>query len=265
MATFAGSAHGTVFSTDFQSGYTLGDMQGQGGWVCSDPTPDASYIVNAGGGVFGSRSATLGFVSPLANDNVYLSHSVSTPLIGGGVDASFGVTYNLQDSDSGYGPGAANRDTFGFRLENGSGANLFSFFLTPTTQVPDPENSTEYCALSWSTGAGAPTVVLAPLKSAEGNNYTFTVSFYDAGGGVVGFNASVGAGNVNNDFSGVLGAGTTTESVANLGAFWNTYAGKTAPGSNLLIFDNVSLVPEPSSALLGLLGASFVFVRRRRA
>ena len=39
----------------------------------------------------------------------------------------------------------------------------------------------------------------------------------------------------------------------------------TLPGSNMLIFDGVSLVPEPSSMLLGLLGTSLAFVRRRRA
>ena len=36
-------------------------------------------------------------------------------------------------------------------------------------------------------------------------------------------------------------------------------------GNGSLTIDNVSIVPEPSSALLGLLGTSLAFIRRRRA
>ena len=132
--------------------------------------------------------------------------------------------------------------------------------MNPTTQVSDPQNQTEYNSYSWSTGAGAPTVALAGRGSHEDYAYTLTINFFNAGGGDVGFNADV-----NGDaFSGVIPGGAS-QSIANFGAVWDTFAGKTAPGSNFMVFDSVNLVPEPSSALLGLLGASFAFVRRRRA
>jgi|GEM_PF-3098857 len=272
MVTFAGSAHGTTYFNNFESGFTPGDMNGQGGWVCSNPTTviddvtiNASAIEQVSSTVFGSRAARLGWVGPLQSDNVYLSHSADTPLVGGGVDSSFSTTFMVQNSDS-YNDGGA-RDTFGFRLEGPSQSNLFSFFLTPTTHPADPQlEIPAFYSLSWSTGGGAATVVLPDLKAVAGSNYTLTVSFYDAGGNVVGFHAGIGTyGGTPQVFNGTLGAGTTSGVIKNFGAIWDTYAGGANSGSNLMIFDNVSLVPEPSSALLGLLGVSFAFIRRRRA
>lgn len=274
VATFAGAAHGSVFSTQFltSEGYTLGDLNGQNGWLSNSATiPPDSYpgaiVALANGPVFGTRAGRIGWAAPLNQDNVYVYHGTDTPLIGGGVDAAFSSTFMVQNSDSEYGPGAENRDTFGFRLEGDSNSNLFSFFLTPTTHPAQPElESPAYYELSWSTGVGAPTVVLYPLKALASSNYTFSVDFFYAGDGEVGFTAGVGTySGTPQTFSGTLGAGTSGLSIKNLGATWDTYVDKDNPGSNLMVFDNVSLVPEPSSALLGLLGASFLFVRRRRA
>ena len=270
MAVFAGSSNASVYIDNFES-YGLGDITTGGnaahGWVSSDPTAGVGYVQNLNGS-WGSRSASIGFVSPLLNDNVFLSHTASTPLVGGGVDASFSARFQVIDSDAGYNDplavppitGSENRDKFGFRLESSTGANLFTFYLNPTSQVPDPQSQTEYNSYSWSTGTGAATVALPGYGSQETFAYTLTVNFFNAGGGDVGFNADVNG----SGFSGVI-PGAASESIANFGAIWNTLNGKTAPGSNFMVFDNVSLVPEPSSALLGLLGVSFVFVRRRRA
>jgi len=259
MAAFAGSSHATVYIDNFNSGYVVGDMNGQNGWVSSDPTADVGYVQVLGGS-WGAHSASIGFVSPILNDNVYLSHAASTPLIGDGVDASFSAKFQVVDSVSDYGGGSEARDKFGFRLESTTGANLFTFFLNPTSQVADPENQTEFNSYSWSTGAGAPTVALAGLGSEETYAYTLTVNFFYAGGTNVGFNADING----SGFSGVIPGGAT-QSIGSFGAIWNTLNNHTAPGSNFMVFDNVSLIPEPTSGLLGLLGASFVFVRRRRA
>ena len=259
IAMVAGSAQATVYIDNFNSGYTIGDLNGQNGWVCSDPTADIGYV-QAIGGVWGSRSASIGYVSPIADNSVYLSHSASTPLIGDGVDATFSAQFQVIDSDSGYGDGSQARDTFGLRLQSTTGTNLFTFYLNPTSQVADPENQTEYNSFSWSTGTGAPTVALAGRGAEELYAYTLTVHFFSAGGSDVGFNADVnGAG-----FSGVI-PGAAGQTIGSLGATWDTLNGAAAPGSNFMVFDNVSLVPEPSVALLGVLGASFAFTRRRRA
>ena len=258
IAAFAGSAHATVYIENFNTYTYNSDLNGQNGWVSSDPTADVGYVQSLGGS-WGARSASIGYVAPILNDNVFLSHAASTPLIGDGVDASFSARFQLVDSDSGPGDGSQARDKFGFRLESSTGANIFTFYLNPTSQVPDPENQTEYNSYSWSTGTGAPTVALAGRGSEETYAYTLTVNFYYAGGTDVGFNADVNG----DGFTGIIPGGTT-QTIGSFGAIWNTLNGKTAPGSNFMVFDNVSLIPEPSSALLGLLGTSFAFIRRRR-
>lgn len=252
----------SVYYTSF-NGFSLADLDGQGGWSADVSTPDAGYVQSIAGSPWNGRAASIGYVDPLSATSAYVSHAASTPLIGG-VNATFSALFQVQDSDEGFGAGAEARDTFGFRLENATGDNLFSFYLNPDSQVSDPSVQTAKHGFSWSTGLGAPTVVLPGLFAIENNAYTFTIAFNDAGGGNVGFNADVnGVG-----FSGVL-TGLASEEIAEFGAFWNpldtTFDPEINPGSNFMIFDEVNLVPEPSSALLGLLGASFAFLRRRRA
>lgn len=258
----SGSASASVYFTNFETGYVGGDLNGQQDWSTNgSTTADVAAIIGVGG-PFGSRAATIGFVNPLDQNNVYVSNTASTPLVGVSVpNASFSALFQVQDSDTIYGPGAEIRDTFGFRLENASGVNLFSFILSPFDQAALPENDTNFNTYSWSTGVGAPTTVLSGLAAEELFAYTFTVNFFDAGAGDVGFSA-----NINNIdfFSGTL-LGLSSETISEFGAFWNTTNGAANSGSNFLIFDNVSLIPEPSSALLGVLGAAFAFGRRRRA
>lgn len=263
---FAGSAHGSVYSTNFDS-FNLGEINGQDGWTTDSATPSAGAVIGIGGLVWGSRSASLGYVAPLDMDNVYLSHEASTPLVGGagGTNASFSVLFQVMDSDSGFGGGSEARDTFGFRLQNSSGYNLFSFILTPWDQSSTPETDTEFNKYSWTTGSSAPTPVLVPplyvpIRTAEEFfAYNFKIDFALSGSNDVSF-----VGDINGDeFYGTL-PDLGGESIDRFGAFWNTLNGKDAPGSNFLILEGVSLVPEPSSLLLGLLGTSFALARRRR-
>jgi hypothetical protein len=263
MGSLVGVASGASYSTDFNTGYALAaNLAGQNGWVINDPTPYASAIAGLGG-VWGSRTATLGYVSPVIQNTVYVSHPTSVPLVGNGY-TTFSAMFQVVDSDSGYGAGAEARDVFGFRLQDGSGNNVFSFYLTPYDQDPIPENDTAYNTYSWSTGAGPQTNVLVPpayvpARSAQENfAYTVTISFATSGADVA------FTGNVNGDtFSGLL-PGLAGVSVQKVGAFWTPTNGPASPGSNQLLFDNISMVPEASSALLGLLGASLALVRRRR-
>jgi len=84
------------------------------------------------------------------------------------------------------------------------------------------------------------------------------VTFSAAAGNDVAFAATVGG----SAFNGII-PNAASSGIATFGAFWET-SNPTNPGSNHMMFDNLSLVPEPSAALLGLLGASFALVRRRR-
>jgi hypothetical protein len=175
------------------------------------------------------------------------------------LNAYFSVFFSVIDSDSAYGGGSEARDTFGFRLENGSGSNLFSFFLIPYAQSSFPESNINLNVFAYSTGVGAPISVLPGWVAVEGNSYTFDVQFAPSGPNDVSFVGSVGG----QTFGGVL-TNLAGENIGRLGAFWNTLNGKDAPGSNYLLFDNIVLIPEPSSLLLGLMSVWFAFARRRR-
>ncbi len=262
MASFASVASGAVFMFDFES-YSVTDLAGQDSWVINDATPATSSVLAMNNLTWGSsRAGSVGFVSPVIATSPYVSHAVDTPLVGS-VNATFSVLFQVVDSDSGYGAGAEARDQFGFRLEDGSGNNLFSFFLSPFDQDPAPEGDTEFNLYSWSTGAGPINQVLQDpgdtWSSEEDHAYTLTVAFSPSGMSDVAFDADVNG----KHFYGTL-PGQSAASIKELGAFWNPLNGPTDPGSNFLVFDGVNLVPEPSAALLALLGASAGLVRRRR-
>jgi hypothetical protein len=262
LSALSAPAFGSTYYTDF-SGYNNAiDLAGQHGWLSNDPTQYVTGLQNLGG-EWGNRTAYIGYSTPSSN-SVYVYQGATTPLIDtvGEMNATFSALFRIIDSDSNGGLDSANRDTFGFRLENANGDNLFSFFLIPTSHPTDPENQTELVQYGWSTGNNAPTIVLPSYKSTEagGVSYLFSVAFSQGAGNDVNFTASVG----NQSFSDVL-PDLNTEVITKFGAFMNSYTTAAENGSNYMNFDNVSLVPEPSSALLGLLGASFAFLRRRRA
>lgn len=256
-------ASAAIFSTDF-TGYAIGDINGQDGWTLNDATPEAGAII-ALGGVWGSgsRAATLGYVSPVIEPTVFLSHASATPLLSGGSpDTTFKVMFQVEDSDSGYGAGAEARDIFGFRLADASDNTLWSLYLTPFDQDPTPESDTAFHTFSWSTGNDPATNVLtSPLVSAEETYaYHLTVTFAPSGANDVAFNADINGA----AFSGII-PGQASNTIDRVGAFWTPLNGPTDPGSNFLTFDQLSVVPETSSAMLGLLGVTGLMLRRKRA
>lgn len=262
LFALAATAFGSTYFTDFTGYSTANDLAGQGGWVANDPTANVTGLQNLGG-EWGSRAAYIGYATPSIN-SVYVSHAASTPMVDtvGNVNGNFSALFRVIDSDSNGGLDSSNRDTFGFRLENAAGDNLFSFYLTPFAQNSSPETNNGFHTYAWSTGNNTPTVVLPGFASAEAGapSYLFSVGFSQGAGTNVNFTASVG----NQVFGGVI-PNSNTEVIAKVGAFMNAYDTAATTGSNYMNFDNVSLVPEPSSALLGLLGASFALGRRRRA
>ena len=283
LGSFSSFSHGAFYATNFEPpAFTLGNLDGQSGWTVN------ATSVEGGIGVvapvitpltpFGTRSASLGFTPSLVLDSgatdVYASYryggSDSTPLLSSTVGTpatSFSAIFQIYDSDSGYGTGAEVRDNFGFRLQNAAGYNLFSIVFTPFRQAIDavppttPENEVAYNQVSWSTGTGLPQLVAGGYSAQEGQSYTFGVTFAPSvTPGNVAFSANISGVNF---FSGDL-VGLASEEIKELGAFWKPTSSLSDPGSNSMVFDNINVVPEPSSALLGLLGASFAFLRRRR-
>jgi hypothetical protein len=265
ISSLAGVASGASYSTNF-AGYILGeDLVGQNGWISNDTTADVAVIAGLGT-VWGSRSATLGYVAPVIQDTVYVSHPCSVPLVGNGY-TTFSAMFQVVDSDSGNNgigeTGAENRDVFGFRLQDGAGNDVFTFRLNPFDQDALPEEDTNYNLYSWTSDSvvGEQQVLRTPLirSAQESFAYTVTISFATSGADV-NFTGTI---NGVDPFYGTL-PGLAGVSVQQVGAIWDPTFGPSAPGSNFMIFDNISMVPETSSALLGLLGASLALVRRRR-
>ena len=279
LGSFPGSSYGAFYATNFQPpSFSPGNLDGQSGWTVNATSVDGAVgtivPVVTPGTPFGSRTASLGFTANLVLDpgatDVYASYrygaSASTPLLSSTVGTpatSFSAIFEIYDSDSTYGTGAEVRDNFGFRLQNAAGYNLFSLIFTPFKQAAPllPEDEVAFSQLSWSTGTGIPQVVAGGYSAMEGQSYTFGVTFAPSvTPGNVAFSANISGVNF---FTGEL-VGLANEEIKEFGAFWKPTSSLSDPGSNSMVFDNINLVPEPSSALLGLLGASFAFLRRRR-
>lgn len=279
LGSFPSLSHGAFYSTNFQPpSFSPGNLDGQSGWAVNATSVDGSIGVVAPvvtpGTPFGTRTASLGFTANLVLDSgatdVYASYryggSDSTPLLSSTVGTpatSFSAIFQIYDSDSTYGTGSEVRDNFGFRLQNAAGYNLFSLVLTPFKQAAPllPEDDLAYSQVSWSTGTGIPQLVAGGYSTQEGQSYTFGVTFAPSlTPGNVAFSANISGVNF---FAGEL-EGLANEEIKEFGAFWKPTSSLSDPGSNSMVFDNINVVPEPSSALLGLLGASFAFLRRRR-
>ena len=246
--------HSAIYSSNFNSpGYSVGDLDGQNGWVTSDTGTDVAYVedqsLTGWPGSYG-QVASIGYVDTLSTSQPYTYHNVNTPFIQDYL-TTFSVEMVIRDSSN----TAPDRDGFGFRLENSSGDNLFSLEFDPISQSGAPSGSTRFDTVSWSSGA---TTGSTPYLLQEDSRWKFDIVFYGSGVNDIGFMATLtGVGSVN--FSGVL-PGVASESITRMGAFWD--AGGSS-GDNYMQFDNISLVPEPSSALLIALGAA-VTLRRKR-
>lgn len=277
LGVLPSSSYGAFYATNFETfnaNFGTNNLAGQNGWnVNATGSGNLGEIqfVQPSTTPFGTKAASLGFnpsivLSSGATD-VYASYkyggSDSTPLLSSTVGTpatTFSALFQIFDSASYYSQGSKVRDDFGFRLQNAAGANLFSLIFTPYKQVDAPESETAFNQLHWSTGSGSPVLVNNGLSVEEFQSYTFGITFApSATPGNVAFSANISGASF---FSGEL-VGLANEEIKEFGAFWKPTS-LADPGSNTILFDNVNLVPEPSSALLGLLGASFAFLRRRR-
>jgi hypothetical protein len=198
-----------------------------------------------------SLGAQLGgyFIVPEPGDNtISLMHSTFEGL----QYASFSVKFALQPSNEGQ-PG---RDGFGLTFRNGDDENLLTISLTPDNTTVELDSF----QVQYTVGAGS----MKPAKDANGDNmfiyyngqYTLSFAFAQNGANPT-FSATV-AGSNSQTFTDVA-TGLGSEVIESMGAVWNVIDS----GNNGIIFDNVNLIPEPSTALLAGL-ASLGLLRRRR-
>jgi len=209
-------------------------------WVSTYLTSTAVAL----GGVYNYPATTLPATA-------FLSHEALGEL----QYATFSVKFDIQPSTEN--TDVTFRDGFGFSFRDKDNSNLLTISLVPV--VTPAMDAYQVC---YTVGAGSQTAAL------DGNNDPMYIYQY----GPYTMNLALLANGANPTFSGtVIGTNTKTftgvatnmgsTAIDRVGAVWNV----TDAGDNYIVFDNLSLVPEPSSALLlGLTGIGLA-LRRRRA
>jgi hypothetical protein len=249
-----------VFAADFET-LVVGDLNNQGGWTTTESAPDATYVID-GSGTFGTKSGFIGFVPSVSSSEVYVKNSFGG--IANLANAEFNVLFQVFDSTN----AQASRDTFGFRLRDSDGTNLFSFFLNPVAQSATPSSTLGEWSFGYTTGNGSQnpfyanpeeTLVYAADEDVE---YEMTVAFAQLGlSGDVQMNVSINGVSIG---GGVLD-GLASSSINEVGVFWRPTSGASSPGDNGIAFDNITVVPEPGIASLAGIAGLLCLMARRRA
>lgn len=244
-----GGSHAALIVDNFESYSPLsGTMNGQGGWTVTNGlelgTGDPVVIIdNYTWDPIGTQSATVGGLQPTTAALTSLYHSASVPFVSATPQpTSFKFETAYTESTNGF------RNPFQFVLTASSG-NLLTIDLTPGAAG---EYDVVWSSAFFAGGTFGPLLANTPTQFQldlwwNGSNVDYRLS--NAGTPISG-DALVGA--------------SPTDTITGFAANWNSTIGG-GVGNGSITIDNVSLVPEPTSAMLGLLGASFVFLRRRRA
>lgn len=264
LAAATSVSFGAIYSTDFEvplypapdfaNGATL---HGVDGWtvtnggvgVLDDPLAFVEEVEIADG-VFSSFGAIGGAYDIPTGANATVSRAFSSSL---GV-TSFTMDMGIADSTDDY----PNRDAFGITLSNGSG-NVFSINFTPVVALRQTGDVDAEWEISYTVGAGA-TVPTGLAVLADGL-YNLALSFTPSGTGT-NFSLGVTGKNVF-DWSDDIAVSSGT-AITDFGFSWDL-VDSGAPGDNIFLFDNISAVPEPTSALLLCLGGILGVARRKRA
>jgi hypothetical protein len=246
-----GGSHAAVLVDNFESYSPLfDDMNGQGGWTVSNGTPlnpldGPVVIIDNYTWDASTQSATVGGVEQTFVGVTSLYHSVSVPFQSvTPMPSSFKFETAYTESTNGF------RNSFQFVLgTNVGGGNLLTINLTP--------GAAGQYDVSWNSGfaAGGP---IGPLVANTSTQFQLDTYW---NGSAVAYNFSNAGSPVS---SGTFATLLATDVMNGLSVNWDSSTGA-GVGNNSITIDNVSLVPEPTSAMLGLMGASFAFLRRRRA
>lgn len=258
----SGQSFGSSYDSNFSSLGAVGsDVNGQDGWGINDTTDQFSFVANWNS----SKAIGLGDVTavddPPSGDVVRLFRSIASPLGQTSVKFDFALIDSFTDS------GALNRDLFGISLATGLSEN-FRIILSPNDPSPtDPDDNSENLGnggqwnLDYQVNGGA----TMPLNMAvfEGATYEFVLSFApNANPLLTDFNLAITGSNTLSD--GASGIALDSSLVSDeFGIYWEK-VGQNDFGSNVFLMDNLSVVPEPSTAFLGVLGIFGLVARRKR-
>ncbi|MFZ9937570.1 MAG: PEP-CTERM sorting domain-containing protein [Luteolibacter sp.] len=262
---FAFHAQAAVYSSSFDAApYTFGaSLDGLDGWSVSGVTQvrtpavaeiGSSFVLPGGtSGISGGQSINFGF-QEIDAASAYLSRTVGASLVGNGAGyTEFQAAFAVNDSTPTY----SNRDIFQFAFRGSAGENILTIQLQPTSQAANPSLDNRVDQFSWSSDFAIGGSNIGTLN--EGTATTLNLTFTPSGVSDVAFSAtSAGVPLV----SAVL-VGAATQNLDNFGFVWIPLD-PTNEGANYLNIDDVSLVPEPSSALLACVAGLGLLIRRRR-
>lgn len=244
---FVGFAQASYIIENFNSYADNADMNSLGGWsvsnsISSDPIAIAAHSTWDGS----TASAFLGGVPASTPGTATLSKSATVSFDGPTSLPNF-VQFDVAYVEATTGA----RDSYSFLISSNVGA-LLTIDLTPASpgeysvawNSPYMTGSGTIGTISDSTGLWKPTQFRLETSDdgVGGVNYTFTNAGTPISSGT--FSGGLTASDQFTGFS----ASVITD---------NT-------GNGYVAIDNVYVIPEPSSALLGLMGAAFAFTRRRR-
>ena len=247
--SLVGGSHAAVLRDNFESySPVFSDMNGKGGWVVSNGNPailaeGPVAILDSYTWDGSAKSATVGGVESIFGGITSMFNtSFAVPLFSTTPQPTFfQIETAYTESTEG------KRNNFSFVLNANSGNLLTLGFSPGISGQYDITWSSAFATggVVGSISANVPTQFRLDTGF-DGTNVTYSLT--SAGAPVS---------------SGFLSA-SPTDVINSFAVNWDS-ASNGGLGNNSITIDNVSVVPEPTSALLGVLGASFVLLRRRRA
>ncbi len=250
------SATSVLFSASFDSPtYNTGSTQNihlQDGWVINDtPTsapamPDQLSFFSDIDGTGDMWGALGGPVSGPNLQNVELSHTGSAALS----DVGFSGTFKIVESNVSF-PG---RDAFGVSFKNGS-SDVFRLAFEPSPTFPTQ------MAMAYYDSANVRTSLTQ--AAVYGGKYSLNLAFTPNGANadfVFTVTPEVGPGSTR---TGSVVGGSMTKLALDFDV--DPLKAPSAAGSNYIAWNNIVVtVPEPATALFGMIGLATALVRRRR-
>lgn len=266
----ATNGHAGAYVTNFDDLISGQDLAGQDGWqiIGASSSNGPSLITDSFLGGLQGQGGAFGF-QEITGTNAYLYRNYDELLVGNAAGyTDFDVTFRVQDSNSAY----PKRDTFAFAFRGTSGEDILTIRMTPTAQSTQPQNplnptNNRNNQFSWSSDystldqSNIGTLFEYDPNPPNQNLYSdISVLFTPSGVNDVSFSVVIGG---NPAASGIL-TGIGGAELDTYGFLWEPLDPLDV-GANQLLFDNLSVVPEPSSTLLlGIAGLGLA-LRRRRA
>lgn len=264
-AIVVSSAHAASYSTNFsfyENGTTpypaSGNVAGNDGWTINgssiDETSGVSFIVATW--ISGKAIGVGGLSAPPATPTVGLMHDAGVLFGSSSVSFEFAMVDTGNDNPF--------RDTFGISLTNASNTgNLFSILFVPVDDSPADPDADDNGRWNLFYQVGATTPQPTGLSIFEGTNpYSFDLGF-TANGANTNFVLGIGSELNSLQTEPIEVAVNPNTSTGKFGVTW-TPSDYPNAGEGYLLVDNLSVVPEPSSAvLLGLAGFGLLSRRKR--